>query len=84
MAKSSRQLLKRLETVGTSCFVCGELYGKYSVGCSSVWMGTCGVCGEHTRVTESRDFGYFAKGIKELRTRIAEERLRRAKANPLK
>jgi hypothetical protein len=46
-------------------------YGKYSVGCSSVWEGTCNVCGEYKPVTETRDYGYLSKGISEVRAEIA-------------
>ena len=48
------------------CKDCGSKYGTYSVGCSSIWEGTCGVCGKTTGVTEVRDYGYLSKGIKEL------------------
>jgi 16S rRNA C1402 N4-methylase RsmH len=30
-------------------------------------MGTCDVCGECKPVTETRDYGYLAKGINELK-----------------
>jgi hypothetical protein len=46
-------------------------YGKYSVGCSSVWEGTCNVCGEYKPVTETRDYGYLSKGISEVKAEIA-------------
>ncbi len=52
---------------------CGRLYGKYSVGCSSVHSGTCDVCGEFKPVTETRDFGYLVKGINELKGNIKEQ-----------
>ena len=55
------------------CKDCGEKYGKYSVGCSSTWMGTCGVCGEEKGVTEVRDWGYLTKGINELKDKITQE-----------
>jgi hypothetical protein len=54
------------------CNECGTKYGKYSVGCSSKWMGTCDVCGQNKAVTEVRDYGYLEKGIAELR-RIGNE-----------
>ncbi len=53
---------------------CGQKYGVYSVGCSSVWNGKCGVCGEEKRVTESRDFAYFITGIRKLKKEILEEK----------
>ena len=55
------------------CNECGGKYGKYSVGCSSVWEGTCDVCGKDTGVTEVRDYGYLEKGIKELRQKGINE-----------
>jgi len=48
------------------CHDCGDKYGVYSVGCSSTWQGTCDVCGEVKGITETRDYGYLNKGIKEL------------------
>jgi len=48
------------------CHDCGDKYGVYSVGCSSTWEGECGVCGETKGVTETRDYGYLQKGIREL------------------
>ncbi len=47
---------------------CGKKYGRYSVGCSSVWEGTCDVCGERKGITEVRDFGYLQKGINDLKS----------------
>lgn len=57
-----RALLKRLEQAYVCCKDCGTDYGIYSVGCSSTWTGTCGVCGETKPVTETRDWGYLYKG----------------------
>ena len=68
-----RKLLKLLEQAGTSCKDCGVKYGVYSVGCSSSWMGKCGVCGEHKIVTESRDYAYFITGIRKLKLEIKNE-----------
>jgi hypothetical protein len=59
-------LLNKLQGAYTVCKDCGSKYGEYSVGCSSVWEGKCDVCGENKPVTESRDYGYLNKGIKEL------------------
>ncbi|WJZ48222.1 hypothetical protein [Synechococcus phage DSL-LC02] len=74
-----KKLLKKLEQVGTTCFDCGDKYGVYSVGCSSVWNGKCGVCGEEKGVTESRDFAYFITGIRKLKLEIEHEKsLRKA------
>jgi hypothetical protein len=68
--KELKALLKKLEEAGTSCKDCGLKYGVYSVGCSSVWNGKCGVCGEEKRVTESRDYGYFYTGIRSIKEEI--------------
>jgi len=62
----TKNLKTRLLQADVVCKECGEKYGKYSVGCSSTWMGTCGVCGEEKGVTEVRDWGYLTKGINEL------------------
>ena len=55
------------------CSDCGSKYGKYSVGCSSVWEGTCDVCDEKKPVTEVRDWGYLTKGLQELKPRRPAE-----------
>jgi len=65
--------LSTLVSADVICNDCGTKYGKYSVGCSSRWMGTCDVCGECKPVTETRDYGYLAKGIKELRQKGINE-----------
>ena len=75
--KEKKALLKRLEQAGTTCMDCGQTYGVYSVGCSSVWNGKCGVCGEEKRVTESRDFAYFITGIRKLKLEIQNEKSNR-------
>ncbi len=59
--------LSTLVSADVICNDCGTKYGKYSVGCSSRWEGTCDVCGETKGVTEVRDYGYLAKGINELK-----------------
>jgi hypothetical protein len=58
--------VRTLSNAGVTCHDCGKKYGEYSVGCSSTWEGKCDVCGETKPVTEVRDYGYFAKGIREL------------------
>lgn len=45
----------------TICNKCGTMYGKYVVGCSSIWVGVCDYCGLKTEVTESRDYDYPRK-----------------------
>ena len=72
--KEKKALLKKLETAGNTCFDCGNKYGVYSVGCSSVYESKCGVCGEIKPITETRDFGYMRKGILQLKEEIALEK----------
>jgi hypothetical protein len=64
--ENKKELLKKLETADVVCFDCGSKYGEYHDRVSSVWEGKCNVCGEVKNITESRDFKYLAKGIKEL------------------
>jgi hypothetical protein len=66
-------LLTKLLQADVVCRECGTKYGKYSVGCSSTWEGTCDVCDEKKPVTEVRDWGYLGKGIQELRGTIQEQ-----------
>jgi hypothetical protein len=66
-------LYQKLVSADQVCNDCGTKYGKYSVGCSSVWEGTCDVCGETKGVTEVRDYGYLTKGINELKPRRPAE-----------
>jgi hypothetical protein len=72
--KEKKALLKKLNNAYTSCSDCGSKYGVYSVGCSSVWEGKCGVCGETKPVTESRDYAYFITGIRKLKLEIENEK----------
>jgi len=65
--KEKKSLLKTLETAYKTCFDCGDKYGVYSVGCSSVYESKCNVCGEIKPITETRDFGYFITGIRKLK-----------------
>jgi hypothetical protein len=66
-------LLTKLLQADVVCRECGAKYGKYSVGCSSVWEGTCDVCDQKKPVTEVRDWGYLGKGIQELKGNIQEQ-----------
>ena len=64
--ENKKELLNRLQDAEVVCFDCGSKYGEYHDRVSSVWEGKCNVCGEVKKITESRDFKYLAKGIKEL------------------
>ena len=72
--KEKKALLKKLETAYNTCFDCGQTYGVYSVGCSSVYESKCDVCGEIKRITETRDFAYFITGIRKLKLEIQNEK----------
>ena len=63
---NNKQLIKKLENACVVCRDCGLKYGVYSVGCSSVWEGKCGVCDQIKPVTETRDYGYLMTGIRKL------------------
>jgi hypothetical protein len=72
--KEKKALLKKLENAYNTCFDCGEKYGVYSVGCSSIYESKCDVCGETKRITETRDFAYFITGIRKLKLEIQNEK----------
>jgi len=62
MTKKDKELLEKLRTAYQVCKECGSKYGRYVVGCSSTWIGTCDVCErEQIGVTESRDWNYLKK-----------------------
>ena len=63
---NNKQLIKKLEDACVVCRDCGLKYGVYSVGCSSVWEGKCGVCDQVKPVTETRDYAYLMTGIRKL------------------
>ena len=63
-------LYNKLVQAEVVCRDCGMKYGKYSVGCSSMWEGECDVCGERKAITEVRDWGYLGKGIQEIKGTI--------------
>jgi len=67
MFKPELSLEQRLKDAYKCCALCGEKYGTYSVGCSSVYKDVCDVCGrEDIPVTETRDWGYLLKGRRKL------------------
>ena len=61
-----RKLLKLLRDAEVVCFDCGTKYGEPRGDVSSMWISTCNVCGQEKAVTETRDYRYLAKGIREL------------------
>jgi hypothetical protein len=63
MTAENTPSLKTLKEAEVTCHDCGNKYGTYSVGCSSTWEGKCDVCGEVKGITETRDYGYFAKTL---------------------
>lgn len=65
-AKSKQELLEKLKSAYKVCKDCGNKYGNYVAGLSSVWMSDCDVCGQHKPVTEARDYDYLKKGVTEL------------------
>ena len=66
MTAENTPSLKTLKDAEVTCHDCGDKYGVYSVGCSSTWQGKCDVCGEVKGITETRDYNYLQKGIREL------------------
>jgi len=64
-----KNLLKTLRNAEVVCLDCGHKYGEPRDGDASMWIARCNVCGEETAVTETRDFRYLAKGIRELSTK---------------
>lgn len=62
----NKTLKERLQQASVCCNDCGAQYGIHSVGCSSIWMGICHVCGEEKPVTETRDYGYLYKGLRKI------------------
>ena len=69
---TNKQLIKKLENAYVVCRDCGNKYGVYSVGCSSVYEGKCDVCDETKPITEARDYSYLMTGIRRLKLQDAE------------
>jgi hypothetical protein len=66
MSVENEVTVETLQNAFVVCHDCGSKYGTYSVGCSSTWEATCNVCGKTKGVTETRDYDYLFKGIREL------------------
>ena len=64
---NNKQLIKKLENAYVVCRDCGNKYGVYSVGCSSVYEGKCDVCEQTKPITEARDYAYLVTGIRRLK-----------------
>jgi hypothetical protein len=63
---STPALIRKLRNAYTVCNDCGEKYGTDRGGCSTYYVGICDVCNLETIVTESRDWCYLARGVREL------------------
>ena len=59
-------LIRKLRLATTVCDECGEKYGTARGGYATYYEGMCEVCNTETVVTESRDWCYLARGIREL------------------
>ena len=59
-------LIRKLCLATTVCDECGAKYGTDRGGCATYYEGVCEVCDTETIVTESRDWCYLARGVKEL------------------
>ena len=66
MTEENEVFLTTLKKAYQVCRDCGNKYGEYKGGVSSVWEASCDVCGQTKPVTEARDYRYLQKGIQEL------------------
>ena len=66
----TRKLIKKLKQADLCCIECGCTYGNPTAGDSSLWEGQCHICGKTSAVTETRDYGYLAAGIRKLQLQI--------------
>ena len=67
-----QQLIKVLRNAYVCCHQCGDKYGVYSVGYSSMWEGKCDICGQTKIITETRDWAYFITGLRKLNLQLAD------------
>jgi hypothetical protein len=67
-----KKLIKRLERAYVCCAECGDKYGVYSVGCSSIWNDCCDICDKVGPVTEARDYAYFVTGLRRLYAELSD------------
>jgi len=64
--QESIQILKKARK---SCLPCGMTYGEMANPEATFGRGVCDVCGTLTAVTEADTFGFFYRGICNLRRR---------------
>ena len=65
-----KKLIKKLEQADLCCVECACAYGHPTAGDSSMWEGVCHICKKASIVTETRDYGYLAAGIRRLRVEM--------------
>jgi hypothetical protein len=61
-----KKLIQKLYEADICCLECACTYGHPTAGDSSMWEGRCHVCGKASVVTETRDYGYLAAGMRRL------------------
>lgn len=64
--QTDQQLVRRLRNAYQCCDACGNRYGTYKGGYSTWWRSVCDVCGLQNAVTETRDYGYLERGLREM------------------
>jgi len=62
---TDNHLLQRLKNAYQCCCECGDKYGAPRAGASTYWHGVCDVCGLEMSVTETRDWDYLHRGIRD-------------------
>jgi hypothetical protein len=69
----TKTTLKQLRSAYQVCHDCGIKYGEARDTVSTYWHDKCDVCGAETSVTETRDYGFLWKGIRELEGKSEEK-----------
>jgi len=71
------QLLKRLDKAHSICEPCGEEFGDPSGKPYVLKQGVCDVCGDHTLVSDTSNWGHLRRGrsknVKRITSKIFEE-----------
>lgn len=64
--------MKSIDYPDWICSDCGHRHGRgWPEGHCATWhIDTCGLCGQHKRVTEPRDFGHLKPGWEKEITKI--------------